>query len=218
MGVVTKALMICCQATFEPDYVRYAHQERVHVNSSSSWTFRSTAGDQISAEVKYLGSNTYELTLNDLTTNESFSKSVQSNKPTRSSAEWIVEGTKQLANFNTVTFSDASATTANGYTGAISDPAWQYDPITMVSKKGNVSAAPSALLDDGSSFSVSYAASNNNTVGTGAVSDGTHAANMALLVQYIASSFVPSAAGFGTLVHSSAHEHPPQMLTQPHHA
>ena len=174
-----------------------------------------SAGNSISAEVKYVGNETYELTLNNLTTNETFSIPVQSKKPIRSSAEWIVEGTKQLAVFNTVEFTGASAT-ANGHTGTISDSAWQNDSITMVSKKGDVNAEPTPLVDDGSSFSIKYEA-NNNTGGTSAVSDGAHAANMALLVQYIASSFVPSAAGFGTLVHNPALEPPTQMLTQPHH-
>jgi hypothetical protein len=129
-----------------------------------------------------------------------------------------VEGTGQLADFNTVTFTGASVT-ANGHTGTISDPAWQNDPITMVSKKGDVViAAPTLLSRHGSSFSVDYAANSNNTVGTSTVSDGTHAANMALFVQHLASSFVPPAAEFGTLVHSPALEHPTQMLTQPHHA
>ena len=47
------------------------------------------AGDTISAEVKYLGNNTYQLTLDDVTSGHSSTIQVESSKPIRSSAEWI---------------------------------------------------------------------------------------------------------------------------------
>jgi hypothetical protein len=113
-------------------------------------------GDSMSAEVEYVGNNTYKFTLNNLTTGQSYTTSDQSSKPIRSSAEWVMEGTGPLANFGTMTFTGASAT-ANGHTGTISDPAWQNDPITMVqSKSGDVKAAPGPLSTDGSSFSVNW--------------------------------------------------------------
>ena len=87
----------------------------------------------------------------------------------------------------------------------------------MVSKSGD-RAIPTDLIPDGSGFSINYKANSNNKGGTFTVSDGAHAANMALLCQYTASSFDPSAAGFGTLVHDPALEAPMQMLTPTHHA
>ncbi len=142
------------------------------------------AGDTISAEVKYLGNDTYQLTLDDVTSGQSNTTQVESSKPIRSSAEWIEEGTgKQVADFNTVTFTKASATATEPtgtITGPISDPAWQTDQITMVSKSGSVIAAPTPLSNGGSSFSINYEA-NSNQVATATGSDGAHAANMALL-------------------------------------
>src|SRR5215471_8946102 len=87
-------------------------------------------GDTISAEVKYLN-NTYQLTLDDVTSGQSSTTQIVSSKPIRSSAEWIEESTGRLADFNTVTFTNASAT-ANLITGPISDPAWQTEEITLV--------------------------------------------------------------------------------------
>ena len=117
-----------------------------------------------------------------------------------------------------MTFTGANATTANGHTGTISDPAWQNDPINMVSKSGVDKATPTPLLGDGSSFTIDYAANSSSTGGTFTVSDGVLAANMALLGDYIASSFVPSAAGFGTPVHDPAALEPPTQMLTPHHA
>src|SRR5215471_7169353 len=140
-------------------------------------------GDTIFAEVKYLGNDTYQLTLEDRTSGQSFPTQIESSQPIRSSAEWIEEGTGRVANFNTVTFTNASATATEPtgtITGSISDPAWQTEEITLVNKSGGVIATPTPLSSHGSSFSINYEA-NSNTVATLTVSDGAHAANMALL-------------------------------------
>ena len=179
------------------------------------------AGDMISAEVKYLANNTYQLTLNDVTSGHSSTIQVESSKPIRSSAEWIEEGTGQVADFNTVTFTKATATATEPtgtITGPISDPAWQTDQITLVSKSGGVIAAPTQLSSSGSSFSINYEA-NSNKVASLTVSDDAHAADMALLGQYAASFAAPAG---GTLIHDHIHDplsaNLTQTLTQPHHA
>jgi Peptidase A4 family len=137
------------------------------------------AGDTIKAEVQYLGNNTYQLSLDDLNdTSPQFTIQIESSKPIRSSAEWIEESTGRLADFNTVTFTNASAT-AGTTTGTISDPAWQTEEIFLVSKSGGVLAAPTSLSNDGSSFSINYEA-NSNKVATLAVSDGAHATLVAI--------------------------------------
>jgi hypothetical protein len=77
------------------------------------------------------------------------------------SAEWIVEapssqfGVLPLANFKKVSFSGAQATLSS-HSGPISDPAWQNDPITMVTRRGLVKAAPSGLMFGGHSFTVTW--------------------------------------------------------------
>lgn len=118
-------------------------------------------GDQMAAEVKYVGSNTYSLTLSNLSTGKSFT-TIQKAKARRQSAEWVVEapwsgGVLPLANFGTVTFSGAYAV-LNNHLGSISDSAWKNDPITMVSSSSTnaVKAQPSALSPDGTGFGVTW--------------------------------------------------------------
>jgi hypothetical protein len=75
-----------------------------------------------------------------------------------------------------------------------------------------------ADLAFGSNTTLGYAANGNNTGGTLTASDGTHTANIALLGQYAAASFVMSADGFGgTLIHEAPATLTP-TLTQPQHA
>ena len=76
-----------------------------------------------------------------------------------------------------------------------------------------------ADLAFGSNTTLGYAANSNNTGGTLTVSDGTHTANIALLGQYTAASFVMSADGFGgTLIHDLPPATLTHTLTQPQHA
>jgi len=116
-------------------------------------------GDQISAEVKYIGNNRFTLTIANLSRNVTFS-TTQRNKAQRSSAEWIVEapysgGILPLANFGTVTLTRCS-TTLSGHVGSISDSAWQNDAITMADSDGTSKARPSSLSQGGAGFSVSW--------------------------------------------------------------
>src|SRR5262249_27637158 len=72
-----------------------------------------------------------------------------------------------------------------------------------------------ADLAFGSSTTLGYAANSNNTGGTLTASDGTHTANIALVGQYVAASFVMSADGFGgTLIHDVAPATQMPTLTQ----
>ena len=76
-----------------------------------------------------------------------------------------------------------------------------------------------ADLAFGSNTTLGYAANSNNTGGTLTVSDGTHTANIALLGQYTAASFVTSADGFGgTLIHDPPPATQTHTLTQLQHA
>ena len=42
------------------------------------------------------------------------------------------------------------------HTGAITDPAWVNDQITMVTRSGKVRAEPCCLLNDGTGFMVDW--------------------------------------------------------------
>ncbi len=122
------------------------------------------AGDNMSAEVKYVG-NKFVLTLNNLTTGKQFSTTQSSALAKRQSAEWIVEApwlgkVLPLANFGTTGFSNAEAN-INDHTGSISDSSWKNDSITMINPKTNaVKASTSALSGDGASFSTTWQSSN----------------------------------------------------------
>jgi hypothetical protein len=138
---------------------------RVHVH----------AGDSVAARVTVNGRRV-ALSLRDVTTGASFSRTLRLNAPDVSSAEWIVEAPSacddagdcaslRLANFGTATFSAATATAANGHEGTISDPGWLQTKILLHQDfgggrfgfaSGAASATPSALSADGSSFTVSW--------------------------------------------------------------
>jgi len=117
--------------------------------------------DVISAEVSYIGKGSFKLTITDTSTGRSYTTTQKSPSASRSSAEWVAEAPSSssrvllLANFGTVLFSSSSAT-LNGHTGTISDTSWQYDPMTMTTSSGVPKATPSALSNDGSSFSVAW--------------------------------------------------------------
>jgi hypothetical protein len=208
------------QIGIEQDYIKgvavyYAWYE-MYPKSVVKLDLVIQAGDTISAEVKYLGNNTYQLSLEDVTSGHSSTIQVQSSKPIRSSAEWIEEGTGRVADFNTVTFTNAHVTAilpTGTITGSISDSAWQTEEITLVSKSGGVIAAPTPLSNDGSSFSINIA--NSNQVATLTASDGSHSANVALLGQFIASSFVTHGHAATPVSDQPATQQQP-LLAQPH--
>jgi hypothetical protein len=121
------------------------------------------AGEQISAEVKYIGTNKFTLTINDVTSGKSWTTTQKTPNAQRSSAEWIAEapssrsGVLPLANFGTVYFTGCTAT-LNGVTQSIDYSGWQNDPITMVGSVTYIKATLSGLSDSGtaSSFSITW--------------------------------------------------------------
>lgn len=120
------------------------------------------AGDRLTAEVRYSGSNSFTLTTSDATQGWAFA-TTQRAKVARSSAEWIQEapwsgGVLPLSDFGTISFTNASAT-LRGHTGTISDAAWQADRIDMVNNGGALKAQTSALDGTGSAFNVTWVSS-----------------------------------------------------------
>jgi hypothetical protein len=122
-------------------------------------------GDEISASVDY-ASGKFTLSIQDLSDpagKNSFSISISDANLQRSSAEWIEEapssntGVLPLANFGSVTFSNAQ-TTINGVTGPINDSAWANNvvAINMAAGRGTVEASTSSLNASGTGFTVTY--------------------------------------------------------------
>jgi hypothetical protein len=137
------------------------------------------AGDQISASVSVQGTNV-KVSLTDQTTGGSYTNTLQMSNPDASSAEWIAEAPSAsdgqgglqpvpLADFGTVNFSGASATSTDGHTGSISDGEWTTQPVDL-GGTSTAGAQPSSLSTDGASFSVAWQGAGN---ATGAASDGS---------------------------------------------
>jgi hypothetical protein len=120
------------------------------------------AGNIVTADVKYIGNNSFTLTLVNKSTNQTFTTTKVASGALRESAEWVAEapanffGILPLSNFGTEMFSNALAT-INNTTGTISNTAWQNQPINMVTSSGlQNKATTSPLSTDGSGFSVTW--------------------------------------------------------------
>ena len=120
-------------------------------------------GDQISAEVKFITTGTFQLTLTDLTTNQTYSVTRIDRVARQQSAEWVIEAPASqkskilpLSNFGTLLINHASAT-IGGRTGPINGNAWRHAAIVM-SMAGVVKAYPSVLDSNGAGFRVAWQA------------------------------------------------------------
>jgi hypothetical protein len=133
-------------------------------------------GDSMTGSVTY-ANGTFTLTLHDNTTGQAFQTQQMLASAQLSSAEWIVEapssgsGVLPLANFGSVTFSNASAT-INGVSGPInntSSAAWQA-AATTVAQINMINGRTGALLDttsnltsDGGGFTVTFGSGTPST-------------------------------------------------------
>ena len=115
-------------------------------------------GDQMTATISETASNSWSMTITDVTKNETFSDQFSYNS-SNSSAEWIEEDPSysngQLVpfdNFNIANFTNA-ATTSNGQSLNLLTATAQ--PITMVTSSGQPEATPSNINASGTGFSVS---------------------------------------------------------------
>jgi hypothetical protein len=161
-------------------------------------------GDRIFARVNVSGS-TVNVSLADQTSGQSVTKTLKMSNPDTSSAEWIAEApsaesrggslqTLPLADFGTVTFTGASAT-SDGHTGPISDPNWSVQQVDLapadagggwtgggagitgagpgfVSAAASAGAQTSSLTGNGTSFSVSWRSDGTESGGGSATPAG----------------------------------------------
>jgi len=123
-------------------------------------------GDKIQASISQAGTNSWTITLQDMTTGTKFQNTFSYNSG-QLSAEWIVERPQingalvQLANFGSVTFTDCSAT-ISGKTGGITS--FAHNQVTMDPEMINNHSARlvsvSAISNGGTQFTVNYIAVN----------------------------------------------------------
>ena len=135
----------------------------MYPSNSIQTVFSINAGDLIVSKVTYKG-GTYTMTVTDKTSGKHFTQRAGCSTCQRSSAEWIAEapsagGVLPLADFGTVHFA-ASKAGVQGRAGTITDPAWTYDEITMVSSSNHskVKAQPGPLDAPGKAFDVTWMA------------------------------------------------------------
>jgi hypothetical protein len=151
-------------------------------------------GDHITTRVSVSGS-TVTINLSDATSGQSVNKTLTMSNPDTSSAEWIAEAPSScsqgatncspmpLANFGNVKFSNATATTSDGHTGSISDPAWTATPVALqgspagyggpqfATNASSTGATPSGLSSNGGAFSVAWSnGGSSSATGVGATS------------------------------------------------
>jgi hypothetical protein len=141
-------------------------------------------GDRMRASVTVTGT-TVTLTIANLTSGRSFTRTLHDTVLDVTSAEWIVEApslcasgateceTLPLANFGTAAINGAHATTTTGYTGSISNRRWTTTKISLASAGGafvgtssarEVLASPSALSSNGRAFTVRYSGTSTGGV------------------------------------------------------
>jgi hypothetical protein len=130
-------------------------------------------GDHISASVVYNGNNKFTVTIEDVTTGKSFSRSSTVSGAARSSAEWIAEapcctnsgGILPLADFGTAFFGEDStgvsgtnyATDSTNSGSIVTFTASNYVQINKVSSSSSPQTSTcSALSSDGTSFSCTW--------------------------------------------------------------
>ena len=122
-------------------------------------------GDTINASVTFnAAAKAFVLSITDATDGDTFTTTQSAPNAQRSSAEWIVEapsssaGVLPLANFGSVTFSNAQ-TTINGVSGPINAarPNTTVNQINMVNgNTGAVEATTSSLTASGSGYTVNF--------------------------------------------------------------
>ena len=134
-------------------------------------------GDVMHATVTVVG-HQVTLALENLTRHRTFHRTLVAPAVDVSSAEWIVEAPSEcisqfacqalpLADFGSVTFASATASSSLGTTGSIADPAWWRTKIKLtpgserfiVARHTNDTAGtatPSTLRSQGSEFDVTY--------------------------------------------------------------
>lgn len=196
-------------------------------------------GDHMSTRVTVAGTMV-NVSMSNQTTGQSFSRQLTMSHPDVSSAEWIAEAPSScdaavssctplpLTDFGTVRFTSAAATTSDGHSGPISDPAWSaaavsltpgagssgLDGVGLQSSESAGSATPSSLSADGSSFSVAYASAGaGSSSGSTALRAMAGMAMTAMTATAAAADMAMAAPAMAAPRMATAGTEPPPMTT-----
>lgn len=123
------------------------------------------AGDQIWAQVRWVGGARYRLTIVDITHPQQLSVTDTNSRLRRTSAEWVVEAPTggcpsschvlSMPNFGRFRFS-GSLVTANGILRPLDGTGFVHDRVTMVTRTGVIRSVVSSTAADGTSFTVDW--------------------------------------------------------------
>jgi outer membrane autotransporter protein len=127
-------------------------------------------GDRMFASVHYIGGGNFVLSIDDLTTNTSFTTTQNNSSAPRSSVEWIAEATTvngtiaPVADYGTVRFNNATAS-LNGAPAVPISSLSGYSQVTLVpSSASNFSAYPFPLTTNGQGFVVTVSPPSASTL------------------------------------------------------
>jgi hypothetical protein len=123
------------------------------------------AGDQIWAQVRWVGGARYRLTIVDITHPQQLSVTDTNSRLRRTSAEWVVEAPTggcptschvlSMPNFGRFRFT-GTFVTANGIRRPLDGAGFVHDRVTMVTRTGAVRSVVSSTAADGVSFTVDW--------------------------------------------------------------
>ena len=117
-------------------------------------------GDRMFASVRYIGGGNFVLSLDDLTTNTTFSTTQSNPTAPRSSVEWIAEDTQvngsvgALANYGSVKFNSTTASVNGSSPVPISSLAGYSSVVLIPTSSSNFGAYPFPLNSNGQGFNV----------------------------------------------------------------
>lgn len=158
------------QTVTGPGHTQYQAWIEMLPRASRPVPLKIHAGDSITVSISETSTNQWTIDFTNNTTGQTY-QTVQQYTSSHSSADWVEEapsggrgGVLPLDDFGTVQFSNAAAV-KNGQTVTLADAGARS--ITMIGNNNQALAVPSALGDDGASFSVARTNNPTTTAGSG---------------------------------------------------
>lgn len=138
----------------------YAWWEMIPAPQTRITGMSISPGDRMFANVTYIGSGKFTLSITNLTTNTSYSTTQTNTSAPRSTAEWIAESPEEngtisaLANYGTVNFNNATASLNGGPAVPISSLPGYAQVALYPSSSSDLGAYPFPLTNNGQNFTV----------------------------------------------------------------
>ncbi|MGC8561222.1 MAG: G1 family glutamic endopeptidase [Phycisphaerae bacterium] len=153
------------QTGTEGDYINgsphyHAWWEMIPAPETVITSMPISPGDRMFASVRYIGGGNFVLSLDDLTTNTTFSTTQSNPSAPRSTVEWIAEDTQvngvigAMANYGTAVFNSATAS-VNGASPVPISSLPGYSGVELIpTSSADLGAYPFPLTNNGQGFTV----------------------------------------------------------------